>query len=169
MQRRWPRIVSLACAMRAASRASLSESATHDSPWKPPSTLPAGAPAALSTKIFSLPKPATRTPRKRGFRASCCFRKVRDEFARIKCRSKKLLQHGHFLHSLQRRSAKIGRRRATSCVRLAQLRVELRCARSPFPVNTSLSGTLFFSVCWCIRDVVHLDPRVHATSNSQLT
>jgi hypothetical protein len=24
-------------------------------------------------------------------------------------------------------------------------------------------------VCWCIRDVVHLDPRVHATSNSQLT
>ena len=29
-------------------------------------------------------------------------------------------------------------------------------------VNTSLSGTLFFSMCWCIRDVVHLDSRVHA-------
>jgi hypothetical protein len=29
-------------------------------------------------------------------------------------------------------------------------------------VNTSLSRTLFFSLCWCIRDEVHLDPRVHA-------
>ena len=29
-------------------------------------------------------------------------------------------------------------------------------------VNTSLSGTVFFSICWCIRDVVHLDSRVHA-------
>ena len=29
-------------------------------------------------------------------------------------------------------------------------------------VNTSLSGTLFFSMCWCIRDVVHFDSRVHA-------
>jgi hypothetical protein len=169
MQRRWPRIVSLACAMRAASRARSPNRQPHDSPWKPPSTLPADAPAALSTKIFSLPKPATRSPRKRGFRACCCFRKARDEFARTKRRSKKVLQHRHFLHSLQMRSAKIRSRRASSCARLAQLRVELRCARSPLPVNTSLSGTLFFSVCWCIRDVVHLDPRVHATSNSQLT
>jgi hypothetical protein len=32
----------------------------------------------------------------------------------------------------------------------------LRC------VNTSLSQKMFFSVCWCIRDVVHLDSRVHA-------
>jgi hypothetical protein len=29
-------------------------------------------------------------------------------------------------------------------------------------VNTSLSGKLFFSVRWCIRDVVHLDSRMHA-------
>jgi hypothetical protein len=29
-------------------------------------------------------------------------------------------------------------------------------------VNPSLSGKLFFSLCWCIRDVVHLDSRVHA-------
>ena len=29
-------------------------------------------------------------------------------------------------------------------------------------VNTSLSGKLFFSVCWCIRDAVHFDSRVHA-------
>jgi hypothetical protein len=45
----------------------------------------------------------------------------------------------------------------------------VRCAHAPPPVNTSLSGTLFFSVCWCIRDVVHLDSRVHAASNSHLT
>ena len=29
-------------------------------------------------------------------------------------------------------------------------------------INTSLSGTLFFFECWCIRDGVHLDSRVHA-------
>jgi hypothetical protein len=29
-------------------------------------------------------------------------------------------------------------------------------------VNTSLSGKLFFSLCWCIRDAVHFDSRVHA-------
>ena len=29
-------------------------------------------------------------------------------------------------------------------------------------VNTSLSGKLFFLARWCIRDVVHLDSRVHA-------
>ena len=29
-------------------------------------------------------------------------------------------------------------------------------------VNTSLSGTVFFPMCWCIRDVVHFDSRVHA-------
>jgi hypothetical protein len=29
-------------------------------------------------------------------------------------------------------------------------------------VNTSLSGTVFFSMCWCIRDAVHFDSRVHA-------
>jgi hypothetical protein len=29
-------------------------------------------------------------------------------------------------------------------------------------VNTSLSRTLFFPTCWCIREVVHFDSRVHA-------
>jgi hypothetical protein len=29
-------------------------------------------------------------------------------------------------------------------------------------VNTSLSGTLFFLIRWCIREVVHIDSRVHA-------
>ena len=31
-------------------------------------------------------------------------------------------------------------------------------------VNTSLSRTLFFSMCWCIRDAVHFDSRVHAAT-----
>src|SRR6204780_5801407 len=35
-------------------------------------------------------------------------------------------------------------------------------ALSLLRVNTSLSGTLFFSMCWCIRDAVHFDSRVHA-------
>ena len=146
-----------------------SESAIDDSPWKPPSTLPVDAPAGLSTKIFSLPKLATRSPRERIFRARRNKRRVHVDFARIKHQSKKVLQRRHFLHSSQIPIAKIHARIASSRARLAKLRVELRCALSPFPVNTSLSGKLFFSVCWCIRDVVHLDPRVHATSNSQLT
>jgi hypothetical protein len=40
--------------------------------------------------------------------------------------------------------------------------VKAPCALSRPLVNTSLSGTLFFSMCWCIRDAVHLDSRVHA-------
>src|SRR5512139_2350753 len=39
---------------------------------------------------------------------------------------------------------------------------EARGAHAVCAVNTSLSRTLFFSLCWCIRDEVHLDPRVHA-------
>jgi hypothetical protein len=36
--------------------------------------------------------------------------------------------------------------------------------RAPLPcrVNTSLSRALFFSMCWCIRDAVHFDSRMHA-------
>jgi hypothetical protein len=40
--------------------------------------------------------------------------------------------------------------------------ISLRRTSAPRRVNTSLSGTLFFIMCWCIRDVVHLDSRVHA-------
>ncbi len=37
-----------------------------------------------------------------------------------------------------------------------------RCLFASSRVNTSLSGKLFFSLCWCIRDDVHLDSRMHA-------
>jgi len=49
---------------------------------------------------------------------------------------------------------------STHCIVIAG---DLR-ARSHRCVNTSLSGTLFFSMCWCIRDDVHLDSRVHAAN-----
>jgi hypothetical protein len=39
-----------------------------------------------------------------------------------------------------------------------------RRASPHFSVNTSLSRKLFFSTCWCIRDVVHFDSRVHAAT-----
>ena len=38
----------------------------------------------------------------------------------------------------------------------------MRHALLDLDVNTSLSRTLFFSMCWCIREVVHFDSRVHA-------
>jgi hypothetical protein len=48
--------------------------------------------------------------------------------------------------------------------------VERRASCAPRRcVNTSLSWTLFFSMCWCIRDAVHLDSRVHAAKYSHLT
>ncbi|HEY0233838.1 MAG TPA: hypothetical protein VGC86_02110 [Afipia sp.] len=37
-----------------------------------------------------------------------------------------------------------------------------RAARRALCVNTSLSGKLFFSTCWCNPNAVHFDSRVHA-------
>jgi hypothetical protein len=47
------------------------------------------------------------------------------------------------------------------CEHVAMSSTSSLCARSHCCVNTSLSRTLFFLVRWCIRDVVHLDSRVH--------
>ena len=44
-----------------------------------------------------------------------------------------------------------------------------RRASPRFSVNTSLSRKLFFSTCWCIRDVVHFDSRVHAATKPSHT
>ncbi|MBR0796187.1 hypothetical protein JQ615_12390 [Bradyrhizobium jicamae] len=46
--------------------------------------------------------------------------------------------------------------------RIIDLLDDARCVTGHHCVNTSLSWTLFFSTCWCIRDVVHLDSRVRA-------
>jgi len=140
----------------------VSESATDASPPKPRLVHPREAPAALIMKIFLLPKLATQSPRNSVFRSRCVERSMRDEFARIEHRSKKALQCRYFLHSLQMPTSKILAALGSSCASLTRLRVEVRCARAPLLVNTSLSGTLFFSMCWCIRDVVHLDSRMHA-------
>ena len=51
---------------------------------------------------------------------------------------------------------------AFACARLVAASFEALRARSPCRINTSLSWTLFFSTCWCIRNGVHLDSRMHA-------
>jgi hypothetical protein len=57
--------------------------------------------------------------------------------------------------------------RVSAIVRIRAVVLSLRawCARRHRVINTSLSGTLFFLMCWCIRDVVHLDSRVHAATS----
>jgi hypothetical protein len=52
------------------------------------------------------------------------------------------------------------RERVVALSRIAHCALPLR------GVNTSLSGTLFFSMCWCIRDEVHFDSRVHAANEA---
>ena len=49
---------------------------------------------------------------------------------------------------------------------LVVLTTDARCVLSDRRVNTSLSGTLFFSMCWCIRDAVHFDSRMHAATEA---
>ena len=51
---------------------------------------------------------------------------------------------------------------ASSCEWIVVLSTGARRALPHPCVNTSLSGTVFFPMCWCIRDVVHFDSRVHA-------
>jgi hypothetical protein len=59
-----------------------------------------------------------------------------------------------------------------SCITASAQRRACACGARLFAarnINTSLSGKLFFSMCWCIRDAVHLDSRVHAAKYSHLT
>jgi hypothetical protein len=51
---------------------------------------------------------------------------------------------------------------ASSRGRVAVLSINVHRQLARRHVNTSLSWTLFFLMCWCIRDAVHLDSRVHA-------
>jgi hypothetical protein len=55
---------------------------------------------------------------------------------------------------------------ASSRDRAVVLESRARLAPEHRRVNTSLSGTLFFSMCWCIRDAVHFDSRVHAANQA---
>ena len=52
----------------------------------------------------------------------------------------------------------------TSCIVRRTLSQRTPCKRSLRRVNTSLSGTLFFSTRWCIREGVHFDSRMHAAT-----
>jgi len=58
---------------------------------------------------------------------------------------------------------------ASACARCALSSIEARLSVPHRHVNTSLSGTLFFSTRWCIRNEVHFDSRMHAaTKPSQI-
>jgi len=50
------------------------------------------------------------------------------------------------------------------CFRHVVSSIEAWRALSVTCVNTSLSWTLFFSICWCIRNEVHFDSRMHAAT-----
>jgi hypothetical protein len=53
---------------------------------------------------------------------------------------------------------------ATVFVRCATSAHAKQRPRALRAVNTSLSGKLFFSTRWCIREGVHFDSRVHTAS-----
>jgi hypothetical protein len=68
------------------------------------------------------------------------------------------LLHSVFLQSHQSRTSAL---RLFSAIAATPRAVRLRRARQAHArcaVNTSLSETLFFSSCWCIRDEVHSIP-----------
>jgi len=48
------------------------------------------------------------------------------------------------------------------CFPLQVSSIEARLVLPTTCINTSLSWTLFFSICWCIRNEVHFDSRMHA-------
>jgi hypothetical protein len=53
---------------------------------------------------------------------------------------------------------------ALLCMSDAVSSIEARRTLSVTCVNSSLSWTLFFSICWCIRNEVHFDSRMHAAT-----
>jgi hypothetical protein len=119
------------------------------------------APKPLIAKIFLLPKIATQSPRTASpvtsttcddFDARCFIERV---FCEKRCVT---VASCNIDNRLSRFRALTISPAEKFLVPFAKKRRMLRCSR----VNTSLSGTLFFFECWCIRDGVHLDSRVHA-------
>jgi len=50
------------------------------------------------------------------------------------------------------------------CARIVASSFDALRVLSPCCVNTSLSWKLFFLICWCIRNDVHFDSRMHAAN-----
>jgi hypothetical protein len=113
-----------------------------------------------------MPKNATQASRDTLSDVGDASRRCARHVARKNCELKKPLRHGHFLHCSKMPMPIDTALFASSCERRRACASDPRCAIAVRSVNTSLSGTLFFSTCWCIRDVVHLDSRVHTANQA---
>lgn len=117
--------------------------------------------SAVTVKIFLLPNRATQSPCARHFDAVA---ESPRQSPSIDHRLREFKNAQQYRRFLQYRAATM-RIASAFCVSIcecvAKSSTSSRCALSHCVVNTSLSGKLFFLVRWCIRDVVHLDSRVH--------
>jgi hypothetical protein len=115
----------------------------------------------VTTKIFLLPNRATQSPCARHFDAAAESQRAASSIDR-QLRNHEIAQlYRRFLHCGLATACTASAFFASTQERVATSLIWSRCARSRCCVNTSLSGTLFFSERWCIRDVVHLDSRMH--------
>jgi hypothetical protein len=117
---------------------------------------------AVTAKIFLLPKFATQSPCTRLFDGIAESQWHRSRTDRQLREFKKVLWRSRFLHYWQAPMSVVAALFASARALVVVPSNEVLRARSHCLVNTSLSGTLFFWMRWCIRDVVHLDSRVHA-------
>ena len=120
-------------------------------------------------KFFYCQKPRLRV-RATGF-CSCGAR--RDDICRARsseCVDNEIAYGASaFLRNRQSSAAAFRASLASSCERFVVPSTSA-CRASPrFSVNTSLSRKLFFSTCWCIRNGVHFDSRVHAATKPSHT
>jgi len=118
--------------------------------------------SAVTTKIFLLPNRATQSPRSRLSDAVVESLRHRSLIDRRLRKFKNAQLYRRFLQYWPVSVRIASAFSASTCEHVAKSPASSLRALTLFPVNTSLSGTLFFWMRWCIRDVVHLDSRVHA-------
>ena len=113
-------------------------------------------------KFFCCQNPRLRV-RERALRADLRIsRSIRHAaIARI-ANNEKHYNTSLFLHCCECRVDVASEFPASACERYLVASGVAHHALAARGVNTSLSGKLFFSMRWCIRDAVHFDSRVHA-------
>ena len=118
--------------------------------------------AGSHEKFFLLPKTATQSPRNVVLADIDRSHRHRLRVDRSLCEVRKHLRHRHFFQYRQPNAWHFRALPASLCRYIGALLMSAcrLCQRGH--VNTSLSRTLFFWMCWCIRDAVHFDSRVHA-------
>ncbi|MGA2290443.1 hypothetical protein [Bradyrhizobium sp.] len=117
---------------------------------------------AVRAKIFLLPKIATQSPRRMLASAAEARQQHPLHAIRDLREARKRLRRRRFLQHWQSASSHFRALRAAIRQRIVVSPGSARYAPRLARVNTSLSGTVFFLTCWCIRDAVHFDSRVHA-------